>query len=133
MKKNCDYLQDYLDAYQMMKNRAIEVMRDYGEELDVTNVGKRLIMEHYGYSSEDDVCYDELSDWMDNNVYCCVFQDKHGSTSPMRILKTRYNDDLCDIDVCLEHEEGFFSGWYPAYKICGDRDAAYMTVLDFIN
>lgn len=133
MKKNVEFVNDYLKAFHAMREQAEEVIKNYGKELDVIEILKQRIMEEYGYKSEDEIHEDVLEDCIINNAYYCIFEDKHGSLYNSCIHKIRYDAEKDEIEVYLKSDEGCIDDWYPRWCICSDMDAVYQTILEFID
>jgi hypothetical protein len=133
MKTNYDYVNEYLKAYQKLRNKAEKVIKAYGKELDVMEIGKQRLMEEYGYKDESEVDDEELQDWKVNNVNTCVFVGKHGYVYTPYILGVRYNKERNNIEAYLETDEGDVSEWLSVSYVSYEPDAVYMTILDFIK
>lgn len=130
MERN-DFVQDYLGAYRRMKDAAIEKIKNYGDTLEVYEVCKQRLMKRMGYKSASEITEDELDDFKWSNTYCCAFEGKHGFIYCCHIVMVRYNENMKDVDVYLESDEGDVAEWLPASYIGFDTDAIYMTILDF--
>lgn len=133
MKTNRDYVGEYFAAYSAMKDAAIKAIKQYGKELDVVAILKKIIVKECGYESEDEISEDELSDWMHNNLYYCCYESKHGDIVNVCITKVRYNKKNDCVVVYLESDDGFINGWYADYVVSRETESIYITILDYLN
>ena len=133
METNRDYVSEYYAAYSAMKDAAIKAIKEYGKELDVVAILKKQIVKGCGYESEDEISNDELTDSIENNLYYCLYEDKHGFLADACITKVRYNKKNEYIEVYLESDDGFIDGWYSDYVVSHDTESIYITVLEYIN
>ena len=114
-----------------MKDAAVEKIKEYGKTLEVYEVCKQRIMKREGYKSVDEITDDEMDDMRWCDTYSCAFEGKHGYIYCCHIVMVRYNENMNDVDVYLESDEGDVAEWLPASYIGFDTYAIYMTILDF--
>lgn len=126
-----DYLDNYLAAYKELRIAATEKMKNRGSELDVREYGKRLLMLKNNYTSEDEIYDDEFDDWFYSNVYSCVFAGKHDILYCAYITKVRYNTELDELEVYLESDDGYVNDWYSESWVGWDRDAIFITIMEY--
>ena len=138
MKTNYDYVQDYLDVYRTMREKAIEVIKNYGKELDVEQILKKRIMKENGLDKIPEFGtpeWDAISSDYDNLIYSEVyyggFVTRHDYIYSVQILKVRYKDG--NVEVYLHSDDGYIDDWYDSSEVSFDADSVYMTILTFIK
>lgn len=136
MKTNHECVQKYRYAYDEMRKQAIEVMKNYGKVLNVYEVLKARILKEQGLDKMPEVGteeYDAFCEDYDEQKYSCVFEGKHEQVYIANIAMVRYNEEIKDVDVYLESDDGYISQWMPMLYIGYEQEAVYMTILDFIE
>ena len=133
MKTNFDLLNDYWNTCRNLRKKGEEVIKAYGKELDVIEIGRQRIMEEYGYKDVSEVDDEQLQDWKVNVAYTCVYVGKHGYVYTPYILGVRYNESGGYVEVYLETDEGDISHWYPVSYVTYENNAVYETILEFIK
>ena len=129
MKRNYDYVQNYIDAYQAMRKKAIQVIKDYGKEFDLIEYAKKRLKEEL----DGEVMEEDIDDWLVENSYSCVLVGKHGTLYPCTVMKARYNDKTETIEVYLSSDDGYINEWFSDYDVDYEKDAVYQTILNFID
>ena len=128
--KKIDYAQDYLDAYNRLRDAAYDKIKNYGKELDVIERCKQLLVERGEYNSIDDIEEDVFEDFKCENIYCCYFEGKHEQIYRVDIIGVRYNNGR--VEVYLQSEDGYISEWIPVHYITANIDNVWLTVFDFM-
>ena len=119
-KKNSEYVDAYVEAYQAMRKKAIEVIKKYGKELDL-----RQIIKDKNPDADDD----ELEAVMMNECHSVFFSDRQGDIHDCMIQGVRYNEERERVEVFLHSFDGDIDEWMPSSYINGDEDYVYMTIL----
>ena len=127
MNKN-DYVEKYLAAYREMKDAAIEKMKNYGKELDVREICEKRYHEMFERDGNE---IEDIEEFCQNESYCCAFEGKHEMMYCVRIEKVRYVPEKDWIEVYVSSDDGYVSEWLPESWIGFDRDAIWMTILEF--
>lgn len=140
MNMENEFVKNYLDAYKAMKDRATEVIKNYGKTLEVQEILKTRLMKEKGWtewpaygSEEAESVEQEVEDWKYEEMFWCGFEDKHGSIHGGYIPMVRWNAAREEIEVYFESGDGFISQWLSEHYIGFDNDAIYQTILEFID
>ena len=123
----------YYKEYRKMKELAISRMKKYGKVLELMEIAKEPIMDNCGYKTASEITQDDLNEWKSSNTYTCVVRSRQEELEECTILMVRYNEKKKDVDVYVESDNGEIAEWLPASYIDYERDAAYLTILDFIQ
>jgi hypothetical protein len=123
----------YYKEYRKMKELAISRMKKYGKVLEVMEMSKESIMDNCGYKTTSEITQEDFDEWKISNTYDCVVRSRHEELLECTILMVRYNEKKKDVDVYVESDNGEIAEWMPASYIDYERDAAYLTILDFIQ
>lgn len=140
MKKNVDYIMDFNNAYKAMKDHATEVIKNYGKTLEVEEILKSRLMKEKGwtewpvYGSEAaDSIENEVEEWKYDKMYWCSFEGKHEQIYCGYISMVRWNTEREEIEIYFDSNDGYVSEWLPESYIGFEREAIYLTILEFID
>ena len=127
-----DYVQNYYDAYNEMKQAALKVIKELGKEIDLVEIAKAIITENEGELEKDEML-ECLDSWMAENAYACAVTLKHGDILGCSVYKVRYNKDKDMVEVYLVDDYGELEDWYDEWFVTYDRDAVYATILEYAD
>ena len=140
MKKNSDYIKNFDNAYKSMKNRATEIIKDFGKTLEVEKVLQNRMMKDMGWitwpligSKEMDAVEEEIEEWKYNEMFWCAFEGKHEQINSGYISMVRWNTEKNEIEIFFNSNDGYISEWLPETYIEFDREAIYKTILEFTD
>lgn len=140
MSTNKLFVENYLDAYKAMRERAVEVIKKQGKTLEVYEVLKSRTMIEKGWkewpaygTDEYDSIEEIAEEWKYDQMFWCTFEGKHGHVFCGYISMVRWNAKNEGIEVYFDTNDGCVSEWLPEYLICNGREAIYETILEFID
>ena len=119
-EENFEYVDEYVEAYQEMKRKAIKVIQKYGKELDL-----RQIIKDKNPDADDD----ELEAVIMNECYSVFFSDWNDEIHDCLIQGVRYNEERKVVEVFLHSYDGDIDEWMSSSYISGADDNVYMTIL----
>lgn len=140
MKRENKFIQNYLDAYKAMRDRAIEIIKNYGKTLEIEQILKDRLMKEKGWKkwpkSWSDEYYsvmEEIEEWKYNEMYWCSFEGKFDQVYCGYITKVRWNDEREEIEVYLDSDDESVSEWLPDSYIGYEKESIYQTILEFLD
>lgn len=132
MKTNIDFIDEYREAYSAMDERAEEVMKAYGKELDLLAIGRAKVIKEQHLTDEEEI-EEALDDWRAENLFYCVYEDRHNNLYSCTINGVRWNKERGCIEAhVVEDNGGYIDEWMPASHVY-DQDAVYMSILTYID
>ena len=132
MKTNMDFIDEYRKAYSAMDERAEEVMKAYGKELDLLAIGRAKVIKEQHLTDEEEI-EEALEDWRAENLFYCVYEDRHNNLYTCTINGVRWNKERGCIEAhVVEDNGGYIDDWMPASYVY-DQDAVYMSILTYID
>lgn len=132
MERN-EFITKYDKAYFEMRDAAIEKIKNYGKTFDVYAKLRQMLMKEKGYKDESEIYEDEWDNYKWENVYSCVFKDRHETLCEGNITMVRYNSERQGVDILFEEFEGYFHEWIPQYYVEWGVEYVWRTILDFID
>ena len=125
MNEKRDFVRRYIDAYRQMVEEATKAMKEYDKELDIVEIGKKILEKNLSEVYEEDI-----DDWKSENLNSCIIEGRHEILYACSIVKVRYNTEKECIEVYLEDGEGCIHDWYTTSWITYGEEGVYMTILE---
>lgn len=133
MKTNKDFIEDYNKAFIAMRDKAVEVIKAFGRELDLMEIGIATVCQHDDLESEPELD-DALHEWCDAQLYNCGYKDDDGRYHLCTIIGVRWNEEHRRVEAHLSScSDDSVDEWMPVAHIDNFSENVYRSVLEFIR